>query len=125
MSNLADALYEADPWFDPMYQATRKEIKGGWSKIPDDRQFPLCYQIAGPQPDRLPRTSAARRPRPIPIVETRQAPLLSFVTFEAGDKAALDGTRRRPLPAGKPSTGKVQHPRHLDLSFFNETVMFP
>jgi Protein of unknown function (DUF3800) len=39
IANLADALYEADPWFDPMYQATRKETKAGWSKIPDDERF--------------------------------------------------------------------------------------
>jgi Protein of unknown function (DUF3800) len=39
MSNLADALYEADAWYDPIYQTTRKMGETGWSKVPDDERF--------------------------------------------------------------------------------------
>jgi Protein of unknown function (DUF3800) len=33
MSNLSDALYKADPWFDPIYQTSKKK------EVPADRRF--------------------------------------------------------------------------------------
>jgi hypothetical protein len=40
MQKLSDALYEADPWFDPVYQTGRR--KGGeyiWNDLTDDERF--------------------------------------------------------------------------------------
>src|SRR5947209_8316724 len=40
MQNLSDALYEADRWFDPIYQPCRR--KSGsiiWNEIPDEGRF--------------------------------------------------------------------------------------
>jgi uncharacterized protein DUF3800 len=40
MSNLSDALYVGDPWFDPMYQkSTRKRGLRIWKEIPEDERF--------------------------------------------------------------------------------------
>jgi hypothetical protein len=47
MENLADALYEADPWFDPLYQRTRKK-KGAtaWVEISNDERFDQIVNCA-------------------------------------------------------------------------------
>jgi hypothetical protein len=40
MQNLSDALYEADPWFDPIYQTSiRKNKSMVWKQIPDNERF--------------------------------------------------------------------------------------
>jgi hypothetical protein len=47
MPNLADALHEVDPWFDPIYQTTKK--KGGmtvWKNIPEDERFDQIVNCA-------------------------------------------------------------------------------
>jgi hypothetical protein len=36
--NLSDALYEADPWYDPIYQ-TRKKGEAGWKEISQAARF--------------------------------------------------------------------------------------
>jgi hypothetical protein len=38
MENLSDALYEADPWFDPIYQ-TRKKGESVWKEISEGARF--------------------------------------------------------------------------------------
>lgn len=47
MANLADVLHEADCWFDPIYQKSRKK-KGAtvWVPIPDDERFDQIVNCA-------------------------------------------------------------------------------
>ncbi|PPC99390.1 MAG: hypothetical protein CTY31_10600 [Hyphomicrobium sp.] len=39
MANLSDGLYEADPWFDPIFQEKKKGKKNGWAPRNDDDRF--------------------------------------------------------------------------------------
>ena len=40
MANLSDALYKADPWFDPIYQTSKtKKGKTVWCEVAHDERF--------------------------------------------------------------------------------------
>jgi hypothetical protein len=48
MASLSDALHNADPWFDPIYQTKRKKKKNGtsWIEVKNDERFDQIVNTA-------------------------------------------------------------------------------